>query len=292
MDQVQVSRLLSFQVRRHLVTRCIRICITSRSAQQTGSSALGRRWRGWTGRTAAWSSCREHTPAHCRSTTTPSGRYKHTHTHTPQILQEAWLHTLRGTNTHTPSRVPSGWRKQDVPWSARLQPAAPQGAPGDGEGRHRLLPSAADPRLWHEPDAGLPQGTTLPIVHLVSQPFLKQTSSTLHQLSGCVRLWFLWVTKRQIITTDVMKTGDMQKFIHLKTMVCERVCVCVFPGHLLPLCQRWLLLHRRGGNHTGKHRERGEGDRSQEICYGQRNYLQGQTFTFTVHSLAIYQAYV
>ncbi len=178
-----------FQVRRRLVTRCIRICITSRSDRPTRSSALGRQWRKWTGRTAAWSSCREHTPAPCRSTTTPTGRYKLIHTH--NIPQEAWLHT----QARSQSRVSSGWRKQDVPWTAWLQPAAPQGAPGDGEGRHRFLPSAADPRLWHEPDAGLPQGTTLPIIHVVSQHFHEQTSAILHQLTGMFMLLFLWLTK-------------------------------------------------------------------------------------------------
>lgn len=67
----------------------------------------------------------------------------------------------RNTAACALSRVSSGWREQDVPRSARLRPGPTQGPPGDGEGRHRLLPPAADSRLWNEPDEGLPQGTTL-----------------------------------------------------------------------------------------------------------------------------------
>lgn len=51
-----------------------------------------------------------------------------------------------------------GGREQNVPRRARLQSAAAPSAPRDGEGRHGLLPSAADPRLRHESDAGFSQG--------------------------------------------------------------------------------------------------------------------------------------
>lgn len=64
------------QVKRRLVTQCIRTCTTSRSGRRTGSCAPGPPWRKWTGRMAAWSSCRELTPEPCRSMTTPNGRYK------------------------------------------------------------------------------------------------------------------------------------------------------------------------------------------------------------------------
>ena len=253
-----------FQVRRRPATRCIRTCTTSRSDRPTTLSALGRPWRKWTGRTAAWSSCQELTWARCRSTTTPSGRYTHTHTHTH-------THTQSTTSTHTCTVsqhcvCPQGGGEQDVPRCARLWLAAPQSAPGDGEGRHRLLPPAAHPRLRHEPDRGLPQGTALPTMHLVVQRFPEQTPC---KVTGFIRYYWselniLWIRR------------------HLCVIVCDHVCV--FPGHLLSLRQRWVLLHRRERNHTGKHRGGGEGDRVQEVRCG-RNHIQGQRFTSILHSL-------
>lgn len=53
-------------------------------------------------------------------------------------------------------------------------------------------------------------------------------------------------------------------------------CINVCPGHLLPLRQQWLLLHRCEGNHTRKHWEGSEWDRSKEVWLWKRNYLPGQ----------------
>lgn len=63
------------QAKRHLGTQCTRTCTTSPSVQQTRSSVPGPPWRRWTGRTAAWLSSQEPTPAPCRSTITQPGRY-------------------------------------------------------------------------------------------------------------------------------------------------------------------------------------------------------------------------
>lgn len=48
-----------------------------------------------------------------------------------------------------------------------------------------------------------------------------------------------------------------------------------FLGYFLPLRQFRLQLRRREGNHAGKHRERGEGDRLQEVQGGRRYHLPG-----------------
>lgn len=64
----------------------------------------------------------------------------------------------------------------------------------------------------------------------------------------------------------------------------DKILCYLCPGHLLPLRQCRLLLHRREGNHTGKHREGGGRARSQEVRHGGRPHLSGQHRCFTVHS--------
>lgn len=170
-----------FQVRRRLVTRCIRICITSRSAPRTASFALGRRWRKWTGRTAAWSSCREHTPGPCRSMTTPSGRYKHTHTHTQVKYYRKHDYTCHclvcpqgGVN-----KMYHGVRDYD-PQHPRVHLEMEK---GDTVFFH--------PLLIHGSGMNQTQGFRKVLRYPWStwcQHFLKQTSSMLHQLSRLVKL--------------------------------------------------------------------------------------------------------
>lgn len=118
------SFLLS-QVKRRLVTQCTRTCTTSRSGRRTRSSAPGLPWRKWTGRMAAWSSCREPTPEPCRSMTTPNGRYKpnnffkkcnftrHLGTHLnimPCVFRVAWTRCTTECVAMTRSTLGCTWR--------------------------------------------------------------------------------------------------------------------------------------------------------------------------------------
>lgn len=75
------------------------------------------------------------------------------------------------------------------------------------------------------------------------------------------------------------QSGVCKGFCHVVGWTCVCVRVCVFPGHLLPLLKRWLLLHRREGNHAGKHSERGRWCDNKEVHEWRQYQLPGQIFT-------------
>ena len=117
----------------------------------------------------AWSSCREHTPAPCRSTTTLSGRYTPTHTQT-KFFKKIYL--IRNTNTYTLLVGPQGGVNKMYHGVRDYDPQHP---------RVHLEMEKGDtvffhPLLIHGSGMNQTQGfRKVPMIHLLSQCVLKQT---------------------------------------------------------------------------------------------------------------------